>query len=183
MPSNLNLETEENLSILHYNTVATEKISNTISSKFLFLLVLHNIILVKDESLLGGLPRPLGPGKVEGIGLGLRSPLFGILHPEIPTILFDKSDRVFLRGERHHHVGQGIPAGRPAHEVVLPPLLGVELDPPPADPGRSGLHSVLGRTEDPDVALLDVLLGDPGDCGQIHGALHGDRALHLPVVG
>ncbi len=74
----------------------------------------------------------------------------------------------------HLHVGQGVRRGGPSHERVLPPLPGLELELPPPDSCRAGLHGVLGRAEDAHQALLDVLLGHPRHLGDVGGARDRD---------
>ncbi len=58
------------------------------------------------------------------------------------------------------HVGQRIARRGPSHQAVLPTLPCLKFNLPPFDVGRAGLHRVLGRTINPDVSLLDVLLGN-----------------------
>ena len=80
-------------------------------------------LFLNPPALLSGLPGPLVPREVEGVRLDLGRPLLGVLQLVGPAVLVGEEDGVLLGGEVEQHVGEGVPGGGPAHQVVLPPRL------------------------------------------------------------
>ncbi len=52
--------------------------------------------MLRVQASLGGLSRPLVPGKVEGVGFGLGCPFLGVLHEVVPAVLLHEGDRLLL---------------------------------------------------------------------------------------
>ena len=86
-----------------------------------------------DHHLLGRLSSPLVPREVESVRLGFGGLFGGLLNEVLPAVLLNERDGLLLVGEVNQGVGQRVASRGPAHQIVLPPLSRLKLNPPPLD--------------------------------------------------
>ena len=104
------------------------KIGNCIV--FIIFIILYECITspIQKFCLLGRFSCSLIPGEIEGVRLGFGRTFLRILQLVLPIVSLGECHRVLLTGEVEQDVGNRVCRAGPAHQVVLPSLLVIELN-------------------------------------------------------